>query len=62
MKKAENGNYYISDEDREKYGRLEKEFINRMREEALTFQECEYVLDGCKHLMGMLLLGEFFDQ
>ena len=62
MKIDEIGRPYLSKGDWEKLERLETKFIKEMKEEGLTYKECEYVLDGCKNLLGLTLIGNFFDE
>ena len=62
MKREKTGIATISAEAWEKLERLEIKFIKEMKEEGLTYRECEYVLDGCKSLLGITLIGNIFDQ
>lgn len=62
MKRDETGNVIFSIEDWEKLEKLEVKFIEEMKEEGLTYRECEYVLNGCKSLLGSTLIGNIFDQ
>lgn len=62
MKKMSDGSIFPTAEDWEKLKRIEKDFVQTMRNEGLTYIECEYVLDGCKTLLKTTLVGKFLDQ